>query len=122
MSLLEPLKKRGKIQWPEPSPPLPKFAPEGKMFVYYLICPVTHRVRYIGCTMRPYFRWRSHYGMRNNTTREWIEWLVERELLPVMHVVAGPLKPSKAYAEEERRIAIAKRDEWPGLLNRSNGW
>jgi hypothetical protein len=111
----------GRRRLPKPSPPLPERDSRGWNYIYHLICPVTHRVRYIGCTVDPEQRWKSHYGSRNcgkeKATSGWINWLAARDLLPIMQVVSGPLPPIKAYRQEARRIRDAKRRGWDGLLN-----
>ena len=110
----------GQLRWPEPSPPLPERDPRGWLYIYHLICPVTHRVRYIGCTCDPAIRRRTHTTGKLKSTRGWIEWLADQGLLPIMVVVAGPLPRRDAYAEELRRIRLAKREGWSGLLNQNN--
>lgn len=116
-------RKEKHLDWPHPSPPLPKGDPSGDRlhYVYHLICPVTHRVRYIGCTCSPDTRWRRHYGTRIQSTKEWIEGLVSRGLFPIMQIVSGPMPQDDAYADESRRITEATEQGWDGLLNRNQG-
>lgn len=110
-------RESGRIRWPKPSPPFPARDPRGWLYIYHLICPVTHRVRYIGCTCDPALRWRTHATGKLKSTRRWIDWLTGQGLLPILQVVSKPMEPAKAYKSEAKRIRKAKSQKWSGLLN-----
>ena len=61
-------------------------------WVYFLRCPDTMQVRYIGQTTNPRDRSKAHWQQRETSIKgEWVESLKSQGKRPVMDVVLGPL-------------------------------
>jgi hypothetical protein len=61
-----------------------------KEFVYYLICPIDKKVKYVGKTKKPKSRYNQHIKKLDKQLtpkREWIELLFSKNLLPILKIV-----------------------------------
>jgi predicted GIY-YIG superfamily endonuclease len=62
-----------------------------KYYIYNLICPLTGKVKYVGCTKNPKTRHSQHVkdSFKNNTEKQkWIQMLLHQKREPTMKVVA----------------------------------
>lgn len=76
------------------------------VYIYALLDPGTEEVRYVGKTVAPKWRYRSHLHSRNNRAkRKWILWLHERGLEPDMRILE---ECSFADADKRERVWIAE--------------
>lgn len=61
-----------------------------KEFVYYLICPIDNKVKYVGKSKNPKTRYKQHIkklDKQSTPKREWLEKLFKKGLLPKMIIV-----------------------------------
>lgn len=61
-----------------------------KEYIYYLICPIENKVRYVGKTKNPKSRYKQHISKLDKLItpkRKWLESLFEKKLLPIMKIV-----------------------------------
>ncbi len=64
---------------------------ERAYYIYTLIDPRDSQVRYVGCTVSPKTRLRSHISNDHNAMRTKLEWMAAMKsagVVPVMHVMA----------------------------------
>lgn len=61
-----------------------------KVFVYYLRCPLTNEVKYVGATKNPKARYQQHINKLDRLLtkkRVWIEGLRARGTTPILEIV-----------------------------------
>ena len=72
-------------------------------YIYLLICPLSQKVRYVGCSKNPKARYSSHIResiQRQNTRKkEWINSLIKKGLKPKQQII------NELYTAEESRQA-----------------
>ena len=59
-------------------------------FIYYLICPLTNEVKYVGKSKDPKKRYKQHINKldkQETPKKKWLEILFEKKLLPIMKIV-----------------------------------
>lgn len=83
--------------------------------IYFIRCPRTGIVRYIGLTSNASVRLSNHSGCVDSACRDWISSLKEK---PLFEVVTGPMSIASARLIETRLIYLHSV-MYPGrLLNR----
>lgn len=97
--------------------PVPPIKPQHRrMFIYFLRCPLTGALRYIGCTRDPKWRAAAHNNARCGTlTAEWVLDLRAKGLRPTFEIVEEVFGEKAAYRRESELIRTW-RDE-ADLLN-----
>ena len=60
-----------------------------KAYIYTLACPTTNNVVYVGETQHPLLRFNMHLGQQQtiSVVRDWISYLKEIKLTPLMNVI-----------------------------------
>lgn len=61
-----------------------------KEYIYYLICPIDNKVKYVGKTKHPELRYKQHIKKLDKTLtpkRKWLEMLHSKCLEPYMEIV-----------------------------------
>jgi len=61
-----------------------------KEFIYYLICPIDKKVKYVGKTKNPKTRYNQHIkklDKQMTPKRQWLEMLFSKKLLPKIEIV-----------------------------------
>jgi hypothetical protein len=95
-------------------------------FVYSLLEPLTHEVRYIGCTKGSLSQRlsthisRAKQGLTNVSCFDWIRELSEQGLRPKILLESEHLDSDAAYAEETRLIDMY-RSKGARILNKASG-
>lgn len=84
-------------------------------YVYYLICPISNEVKYIGVSMNPEVRFKAHLTDRgsNKAKVEWIQNLKENGLLPILEVVEKIESRSIVFEIETNHI----KEHYKSILN-----
>lgn len=61
-----------------------------KEFIYYLICPISKKVKYVGKSKNPKSRYNQHIKKLDKQLtpkREWLENLFSKKLIPILQVI-----------------------------------
>ncbi len=57
-------------------------------FIYYLICPIDNKVKYVGKCSNPMYRYKQHlYDVFSKEKSEWISMLLEKNKKPILKIV-----------------------------------
>jgi predicted GIY-YIG superfamily endonuclease len=82
--------------------------------IYYLKCPTTNKVMYVGMTKDVVKRYYQHFRLnsKNQKKDEWMRSLKEKKLKPLLEVVECGLSKQEAELKEIYYISI-----YPDLLN-----
>lgn len=97
--------------------------PKSDVAIYWLICPTTGIVRYVGKAKNPERRLAGHIGTARNGGRypssHWIRRLISKGLMPKMEIIAWV---SEDRWEEAEKLCIQHcREVYDGLLNLADG-
>lgn len=78
--------------------------------MYYLLDPITQRVRYVGCSFRPFERFRrGHLDGRSETHKaRWIRKLLREGLRPILEIKCILQTEEEAFRVEIALIARLK--------------
>jgi hypothetical protein len=89
---------------------------ERPFFVYFLRDPRDMAVRYVGISSEPQKRFNNHLHFSFNVpNKPWIDSLKAIGLLPVQHIVLGPVSKSQAERVEARLMRLFAT-KFPGQL------
>jgi len=58
-------------------------------YIYYLICPISNKVRYVGKSKNPKARYKQHINKLDKLKtqkREWLEMLISKNLYPLIEI------------------------------------
>lgn len=90
-------------------------------YIYGLIDPFTHKVRYIGQSIRPYQRLTNHCNDKSKTHRtNWIQSLIRIGSRPRLIILQELPSGSDWKSAEIKWISISRKYNWP-LTNCTDG-
>jgi hypothetical protein len=72
----------------------------GKAYIYWLLEPETHKVRYVGSTLDVQDRMRLHWDHRNKRNTKLAEWLRSLDEMPEHEIIQEVSKEFQYKAEE----------------------
>jgi predicted GIY-YIG superfamily endonuclease len=78
-------------------------------YIYYLICPITDEVKYVGKTANPKARYKTHINKLDKTNtpkRQWLESLFKKSLLPGFKIVEQHQDPEIARNHEQKHLDL----------------
>lgn len=83
-----------------------------KEYIYYLICPIDGKVKYVGKTKHPETRYKQHVKKLDKLMtpkRIWLEGLFAENLMPIMKVVEEV--PDGKNAREREQYHVTKNQD-----------
>lgn len=97
--------------------PVPPIKPhERRMFIYFLRCPITNAVRYVGCTRDIKWRKKAHCYGEEPRTAKWVRELRNQHgLKPMFEVIEQIIGVKEAQRRESELIR-----EWRTKANLLN--
>jgi len=79
--------------------------------IYYLICPIDNKVRYVGKTKNPKARYKTHIKTLDKTNtpkKAWLENLFSKNLMPKLQIVQTVDNPETARELEQWHVDLHK--------------
>jgi predicted GIY-YIG superfamily endonuclease len=78
-------------------------------YIYYLVCPIDGKVKYVGKTKNPKARYTMHIKKLDKTNtpkRQWLEQLFSKNLQPKLQIVQSFSDPELARQMEQWHVDL----------------
>lgn len=77
-------------------------------YIYYLICPITNKIRYVGVSLNPESRLKGHMSdfIANPKKCNWIKYLMKRGMKPILKIAQDIESRDFVREAEESHIKL----------------